>query len=115
MSLNMKESLHHNVVVIELKGDVLGGPDAASLNDRLHQLIANGHNQVVLDMSSVNFMNSSGLGMLIGGLTTVKNSGGSLKLANPGERIQSLLVITKLSSLFESHASVEEAVNSFSK
>lgn len=115
MALNMKESVQHQVVVIELKGDVLGGPDAALLNDRIHQLISNGQKQVVLDMTSVNFMNSSGLGMLIGGLTTIKTAGGNLKLANPAERIQSLLVVTKLSSLFETFSSVEDAVNSFSK
>ncbi|MCK6557457.1 STAS domain-containing protein, partial [Candidatus Binatia bacterium] len=80
---------------------------------RLHQLVRNGQVKVVLDLSGVNFMNSSGLGMLIGGLTTVRNAGGQLKLANPAERIQSLLVITKLSTVFTTHKSVEEAIDSF--
>lgn len=113
MALDMKESTQHQVVVIELKGDVLGGPDATKLNDRIHQLVANNQKHVVLEMSAVNFMNSSGLGMLIAGLTTLKNAGGKLKLASPSERITNLLVVTKLSGLFESYASVEEAVKSF--
>jgi anti-sigma B factor antagonist len=58
-------------------------------------------------------MNSSGLGMLISGYTTMKNGGGSLKLANATDKINSLLVITKLITIFENFDSVEEAVNSF--
>lgn len=113
MSLIAKETQTGAVTVIHLNGDVLGGPDATQLNDRLHQLVSGGNLKIVLDLAGVSFMNSSGLGMLIGGLTTMKNAGGNLKLANPAERIQSLLVITKLSSLFSSYKSVEEAVESF--
>ena len=58
-------------------------------------------------------MNSSGLGILIGGLTTMRNSGGDLKLANITDRIQSLLMITKLLTVFETFETVEEAVQSF--
>jgi anti-sigma B factor antagonist len=58
-------------------------------------------------------MNSSGLGMLISGFTSVKNAGGALKLANATEKINSLLVITKLITIFDHYESVEEAVNSF--
>lgn len=115
MSLIANETQDGAVTVIHLSGDVLGGPDAAQLNDRLHQLVSTGHLQVVLDLAGVSFMNSSGLGMLIGGLTTMKNAGGSLKLANPAERIQSLLVITKLSTLFSTYKSVEEAIESFTR
>jgi anti-sigma B factor antagonist len=59
-------------------------------------------------------MNSSGLGMLIGGLTTMKKAEGNLKLANVTDKIQSLLVITKLITIFESYNSVDEAAKSFS-
>ncbi|MCK6602931.1 MAG: STAS domain-containing protein [Bacteroidetes bacterium] len=113
MSLIARESQFDQVTVIHLNGDVLGGPDAAHLNDRLHQLVESGTRNVILDLAGVNFMNSSGLGMLIGGLTTMKNAGGTLKLASPGERIQSLLVVTKLSSVFTTFKTVDEAVASF--
>ena len=58
-------------------------------------------------------MNSSGLGILIGGLTTIRNNQGELKLANVTERIQSLLMITKLMTVFESYDSLDKAVASF--
>ena len=59
-------------------------------------------------------MNSSGLGILIGGLTTMRNNGGDLKLANITDRIQSLLMITKLLTVFESFDTIDQAIESFS-
>ena len=59
-------------------------------------------------------MNSSGLGILIGGLTTMRNNGGDLKLAAPAEKVQNLLIVTKLITIFESFDTAEEAVASFS-
>lgn len=113
MSLSLKETVHSDITILELKGDILGGPQAAELNDRLHQLVVEKKLKIVVDLASVSFMNSSGLGMLIGALTTMRTAGGILKLASANERIQSLLVITKLSSLFQSYPSVEDAISSF--
>ncbi|MGH8004856.1 MAG: STAS domain-containing protein, partial [Limisphaerales bacterium] len=69
----------------------------------------------VIDLSDVDWMNSTGLGILISGLTTMRGSGGELKLARVTDKIQSLLVITKLVTVFESHDSVEAAIGSFGK
>ncbi|HEX7072248.1 MAG TPA: STAS domain-containing protein [Rhodothermales bacterium] len=103
----------YNAVVISLKGNVMGGPDGAKLHETLHELKEQGKKNVVVDLSRVKFMNSSGLGMLIGGLTTMRNTGGDLRLANVADRIQSLLVITKLITVFKHYDSLEEAVSSF--
>ncbi|RKY89744.1 anti-sigma factor antagonist [candidate division KSB1 bacterium] len=103
-----------DVVVIELKGKIMGGPDATILNDRLHELIDENKNKVVVDLGGVNWMNSSGLGILIGGLTTMRNNKGDLKLARVTERIENLLMITKLITVFETFESVEDAIKSFS-
>ena len=101
------------VIIIELKGKIMGGPDAALLSDKLHELVDNKKNKVVVDLSKVNWMNSSGLGILIGGLTTMRNSSGDLKLARVTERIENLLIITKLITVFETFNNVEDAVKSF--
>ena len=79
----------------------------------LHDFLDQDKKNIVVDLGSVKFMNSSGLGMLISGFTTIKNGGGSLKLANATEKINSLLVITKLITIFENFNSVDEAVKSF--
>jgi len=101
--------------VIGLQGNLMGGPDAASLNSQIHDLLAAGKKNVVLDLESVEFMNSSGLGMLIGGASTLKNAGGKLKLAHASEKILTLIKITKLTPVFEHYDSVSAAVESFKK
>ena len=113
----MKVKTHekYGAVVIELKGNVMGGDDTKEFNELLHKLIDENKKNIVVDLGSVKFMNSSGLGMLIGGLTTVKKSDGQLKLANVTDKIESLLIITKLITIFEFHDSVDKAVESFKK
>ncbi len=111
MNYDVKEQ--YNAVVLTLKGNVMGGPDGSKLHDTLHELKDTGKLNVVVDLSKVKFMNSSGLGMLISGLTTMRNGGGDLRLANVADRIQSLLVITKLITVFKHYDSVDEAVKSY--
>jgi anti-sigma B factor antagonist len=113
MRLKTKEL--NDVVVIEVKGNMMGGPDSQKFRDLLHKLVDEGKNKVVVDLKNVKFINSAGLGTLISGLTTMRNAGGDLKIANPTEKIESLLMITRLIKVFESYRSVDEAVESFNK
>ena len=111
--MNYSLDERYNAVVIALKGNVMGGPDGASIHTTLHELKEKGQVNVVVDLGKTKFMNSSGLGMMISGLTTMRNAGGDLRLANVADRIQSLLVITKLITVFKHYESVDEAVKSF--
>ena len=102
-----------SVTVIELDGNVMGGPDASALNEFLHKLITEEKNHVVVDLKKVDFINSSGLGMLIGGLTTMRHSGGELKLARASKKVENLLEMTKLLKVFDLHKNVNNAIASF--
>ena len=113
--MKVKTTEKYEAVIIELKGNVMGGEETKEFNDMLHKYIDQDKKNIILDLSDVKFMNSSGLGMLISGLTTMKKAGGSLKLAGTTEKIQSLLIITKLITIFESFDSVDEALKSFAK
>ncbi|AXJ00445.1 anti-sigma B factor antagonist [Cyclonatronum proteinivorum] len=113
MSFNLSE--RYNCNVIEFKGNVMGGPDATKLNETLHELIDKGHKNVVVDLKKVAFMNSSGLGMLIGALTTMRNAGGDLRIANATNKIESLLIVTKLITVFKHFKSVDAAVESYAE
>lgn len=84
-----------------------------SLNEKLHELIEKDQTNIVVDLSKVKFMNSSGLGMLIGGLTTMRKAGGDLRIANATDKIESLLVVTKLITVFKHFKSLDEAVESY--
>lgn len=111
--MKTKVTERYEAVVLELKGNVMGGDDTKNFNELLHKLIDEGKKNIVIDLSDVKFMNSSGLGMLIGGLTTMKKANGHLKLARVTEKIESLLIITKLITIFEFYESVDEAIKSF--
>jgi anti-sigma B factor antagonist len=112
MKLSTKEI--DGITIVELDGNVLGGPDATALNDSLHKFIEKKKKKVVVDLSGVQTMNSSGLSMLINGLTAMRNAGGDLKIAAASKKIESLLVITKLTTVFELFPTVKKAVSSFS-
>jgi len=99
-----------NVTVITLEGNLMGGPDASTLNTMLHQLLADGKKRVVLDLSGVQFINSSGLGLLIGGVNAMRSAGGTLKVAGASEKVRGLIKITKLEQVFELFPTVAEAV-----
>ena len=111
MKLSSKEQ--GGIVILEPKGKIMGGPDASLLNDKLHECIEGSQNRIIIDLGQVDWMNSTGLGILISSYTTLRNTGGELKLVNVTDKIKSLLTITKLISVFESFDSVDEAVASF--
>ncbi len=111
MKIKVKEK--YEAVILELKGNVMGGEDTKDFNELLHKLIDDGKKNMIVDLSDVKFMNSSGLGMLIGGLTTIKKAEGRLILANVTDKIESLLIITKLITIFETAKDVDEAAKSF--
>ncbi len=111
--MTITEKTAGGLAILEFSGKIMGGPDAGLLNDKLHELIDNNKVKVVVDLSNVDWMNSSGLGILIQALTTMRNNQGDIKLANVTERIKSLLLITKLTRIFEIHDTVENAVASF--
>ena len=113
--MNLDVSQHGSAAVITLTGSLLGGPDAAALKNKLHELVAAGKIRVVVNLKNVEFINSSGLAMLISSLNTMRDTGGDMKIANASEKITTLIKVTKLGSLFENHPTVEAAIAAFKK
>jgi len=111
--LKIKERIRDGVVILELHGKLMGGADAATFNDTLKTLLHEDHKNVLVDLSRINWVNSTGLGILISGYSTVKKSGGDLKLLHVSDRIESIFMVSKLHTVFVSFADEEEAVNSF--
>lgn len=111
--MRMTDYLHGDIVVLEPKGKIMGGPDASLLHDKLYDYIKQGKKKVVIDLGKVDWMNSTGLGILISGYTTLRKHEGQLRLINVTDKIESLLTITKLNTVFETCDSLEEATASF--
>ena len=111
--MQISSDTRDGVAVLTLHGDALGGPDGSALHDALHAGRGDGPTRAVVDLGGVRHMNSSGLGMLIGALTSARNTGGDLRLAGAGDRVRALLDVTQLSGVFQSYGSVADAVASF--
>lgn len=111
--MKISEEIRDNVAIVRLEGKVMGGPDATMFHGKLHEFVNGGKKNVVIDLAKVEWMSSVGLGMLISALTTMKNNQGMLKLANVTKGIKSLLTITRLVTVFETHDSIDEAISSF--
>lgn len=111
--MQIKEQKHGDVVVLALKGKLMGGPETMAVHEKVKELCGNKVTKVVIDLSKVKWMNSSGLGILIGSMTTIKNAGGEMKLAAVTEKVQSLFMITKLVTIFDTEDDVETAIKNF--
>jgi anti-sigma B factor antagonist len=103
-----------DVVVIDAVGRITLGEGASSFRDSIRELAGKGERKLVLNLSDVTYIDSSGIGELVSGFTTIANQGGHLKLLNLTKRIQDLLQITKLYTVFDVYDDEAEAVRSFS-
>ncbi|HKL20094.1 MAG TPA: STAS domain-containing protein [Halalkalibaculum sp.] len=111
----MKYSINEqfNCVIIELKGNVMGGPDAEQFREDLHDLIEQDKTNVIVNLGKVKFINSSGLGIIIGALTTMRKAGGNLIICEADKKIENLLMITQLISVFQHYRTVKEAIEHY--
>ena len=111
--MELQTRQQENVFVIELSGELMGGSDSEKFRNVIDEAIMDETNNVVIDLERVHWMNSSGLGLLISALTSLRSSGGDLRLANLSERLRRPLTITKLDTIFKEFDSVQSAVQSF--
>lgn len=113
--MKVKTYSKDGVEVLEPKGKFLGGADTGELDEKLYSLLGKGVKAVVIDLGSTDWMNSSGIAILIHHYKKFRDQGGQLKLANLTKNIEKILVIAKLTSVFETYDSLDEAVASFKK
>ncbi len=107
------ELVHHikeDLLLLALQGDLLGENSSKEILEVVNQAIAKQIKAIVIDLSSVRYINSSGLGVLITLLTKMKNKEGEVVLINPSEQVNKLLQVTKLDGVFTSFATEGEAI-----
>jgi anti-sigma B factor antagonist len=96
-----------------VSGRITLGEGSSTLRDALRELAGKGQKKILLNLGDVSYIDSSGIGELVSGFTSVTNSGGQLKLLNLTKRVKDLLQITKLYTVFDVHESEASAVRSF--
>lgn len=111
LTMDIKES--GGVTVVTLTGRVTLGEESNQLRTKIKELLAQGKKLLVLDLGDVSYIDSTGLGTLVGAYTSARNSGGDIKLANINKKFDELLSITKLLTVFSVYKSVDEALKSF--
>jgi anti-sigma B factor antagonist len=102
-----------DVAIVDVAGRITLGEGSSAMRDLLRELVAKGQKKILLNLGEVSYIDSSGIGELVSGFTTVTNQGGQLKLLNLTKRVKDLLQITKLYTVFDIHDDEANAVRSF--
>jgi anti-sigma B factor antagonist len=111
----MKIATHQvdGITVLDLSGRITLGEGSVQLRDAIRDLISKGQKNIVLNLGDVSYMDSSGVGELVTAYTSVKNQGGELKLVNLTKKIEDLMAITKLATVFDIHNDEASAIKAF--
>lgn len=109
MEFSFKHHSKDKLQIAELSGRIMDKSQCADLLHLLEEGIANGQNLIILEMSKVDYMNSSGLNVLVNILTKARNKNGEVVIASLADKVKQLFLITKLNTLFSITDSVEEA------
>ena len=113
MSVKLNTRQVGDVSVVDVAGRITLGEGSSALRDLLREMVGKGEKKILLNLGDVSYIDSSGIGELVSGFTTVTNSGGQLKLLNLNKRVKDLLQITKLYTVFEVHEDEAAAIRSF--
>jgi len=113
MSVKLTTRQVGEVTVIDASGRITLGEGSSVFRDMIRDLASAGHKKLLLNLGEVSYIDSSGIGEMVSGFTTVTNHGGMLKLLNLNKRVKDLLQITKLYTVFEVHDDEAAAVRSF--
>ena len=111
--MEISERNNGKVTVLDLSGKITLGEGDVLLKDKLYSLLNQGRKDVLLNLENVQYVDSAGLGAIVAAYTTMTRDGGSLKLANITKKMQDLLSITKLLTVFETFDSEDEALRSY--
>jgi anti-sigma B factor antagonist len=98
---------------VDVAGRITLGEGSSALRDLLREMVGKGQKKILLNLGEVSYIDSSGIGELVSGFTTVTNSGGEMKLLNLNKRVKDLLQITKLYTVFDVHEDEAGAIRAF--
>lgn len=112
--MNISQRTVQGVCVLDIDGPItLGADGSEKLGDKVRSLLQAGEKKVLLNLASVAYIDSAGLGELVNAFTTVKKQGGALKLVGVTKKLKDLLVITKLATVFDSYETEATALESY--
>ena len=111
--MKILEEKKGGVLILQPDSELMGGDETKQLLDRFNEAIREGTVNIILNMVDVKWMNSSGLGMIMAGLTTLRGSGGDLKLVQVSDRARRPIEITRLDQVIQLFETTDDAISSF--
>ena len=112
-NLSISERKLRGVTILDLAGKITLGESNRQLHEAIRRLVADGQQNIILNLAKITSIDSSGLGEIVAGFSTVKAAGGSLKLINMPDRLDDLMTITKLYTVFEIYETEAEGIGAF--
>jgi len=113
INFEIRRREREGVVILDMKGRLVVGDPSVRLREALNQEVSQARNHVVMNLEDVDYIDSTGLGCMVICYTTLQKAGGTLKLAKLNRRNIELLLLTKLSTIFELFGDEQDAINSF--
>jgi anti-sigma B factor antagonist len=113
MALDIQQREREGIVILDVSGRLTVGENVSGVREKIQALSDSGSHNIILNLAEVDYIDSTGLGGLVISFTTLKKAGGSLKLLNASRRNIELLILTKLTTVFEIFDDEQDAVNSF--
>lgn len=114
-NLNIAERQNDLITILDLEGNIRLGEGSSELHERLRLLAEKKAKKILLNMAGVSHIDSSGLGELVSGYTTIHKAGGELKLFQLSSRVHELMTMTKLLTVFDVYDNEAEAISSFAE
>jgi len=113
MSMKVATRQVDGITILDLSGRITLGEGSVTLRDAVHDVLAKGSKKILLNLENINYIDSSGIGELVSGFTSVRNAGGELKLLNLTKKVHDLLQITKLYTVFDIWDNETSAISAF--
>ena len=111
--MKIKQVVKDDIMVLELSGKIMGGPDHDKFKGEITEILEKDFKKIILDLDGVPWINSTGLGILISGFTSIKNADGRMRICNVKDRVRSIFYMSQLENVFEVHTSMDETMASF--
>lgn len=113
MPLEVRQRDVENILILDLQGRIVAGPESTELRGTVSALRDQGKVNAILNLERVNYLDSTGLGTLVVAHSTFRRAGGAMKLLHVSKRMAELMILTKLSTVFEMYDEEQAAINSF--
>jgi anti-sigma B factor antagonist len=113
MSMKVATRQVDGITILDLSGRITLGEGSVTLRDTVHDVLAKGSKKILLNLENINYIDSSGIGEMVSGFTSVRNAGGELKLLNLTKKVHDLLQITKLYTVFDIWDNEASAISAF--